>query len=181
MSEIDSAAIESYHRNGYLVVSGLVRPEEVDLLRGDAVTLCRGGYPHEKLPPHQATATDEEVMGLHDRPDEFDGTDESCGFDAAGEIPVLAKAGDVVFFNGYLLHRSFRNRSGIHRRVLVNHYMSAWSRLPWRVPDGEAAARADFRDIVMVAGSDPYEWNGTVHESDISSRQRQASRRRERG
>jgi phytanoyl-CoA hydroxylase len=111
----------------------------------------------------------------HDNPDEFDGTGESYGFDPSGEIPVEVKAGDVVFFNGYLLHRSFKNRSTAYRRVLVNHYMNAWSLLPWRVAQGEAAAKADFRDIIMVAGSDPYDWKGTENLTDVSVRQCKAS------
>ena len=72
------------------------------------------------------------------------------------------KAGAVVFFNGYLLHRSLPNyaKSG-YRRVLVNHYMSAQSLLPWRRPkEGEGMAVTDYRDIVMIAGKDPYAWKG---------------------
>ncbi len=94
----------------------------------------------------------------------FDCTDESTGFpySDADAIPVEVKAGSIVFFNGYLLHRSFPNRadSGF-RRVLVNHYMSAQSLLPWRPPQaGEGMALADYRDIVMVAGVDPYAYKG---------------------
>ncbi len=96
----------------------------------------------------------------------FDCTDESSGFPYTDEdaIPVVVKAGALVFFNGYLLHRSFPNRAQrSYRWVLVNHYMSASSLLPWRLPqEGEHMAVADYRDIVMVAGEDPYAWKGTV-------------------
>ena len=44
---------------------------------------------------------------------------------------VEVKAGSVVFFNGYLLHKSLKNRSQIYRRALVSHYMNSWSLLPW--------------------------------------------------
>lgn len=95
-------------------------------------------------------------------------------FDCAGEafefpyadddsIPVEVKKGSVVIFNGYLLHRSLPNRakSG-YRRALVNHYMSAESLLPWHKPkEGETMATADFRDVVLVAGKDPYAYKGT--------------------
>jgi hypothetical protein len=74
-------------------------------------------------------------------------------------VPVEVKAGDVVFFNGYLLHRSLRNRSRGFRRALVNHYMRAESLLPWNW-DGHHAGVQDNRDIVMVAGDDPYAWKG---------------------
>ncbi|MDX6202944.1 MAG: phytanoyl-CoA hydroxylase [Frankiales bacterium] len=77
-------------------------------------------------------------------------------------LPVEIPAGTAVFFNGYLLHRSLQN-SGRHgyRRALANHYMSAESLLPWRRPvDDEHMAIADYRDIVLVAGEDPYAYKG---------------------
>ncbi|MCE7986199.1 MAG: phytanoyl-CoA dioxygenase family protein [Caldilinea sp. CFX5] len=94
----------------------------------------------------------------------FDCTGEAFNFPYTDEdsIPVEVPAGAIVFFNGYLLHRSFPNRakSG-YRRVLVNHYMSAESLLPWRPPaEGVHMAIADYRDIVMIAGEDPYRWKG---------------------
>jgi chlorinating enzyme len=80
-------------------------------------------------------------------------------------VPVEVKAGAIVFFNGYLLHRSLPNRakSGF-RRALVNHYMSAESLLPWRLPEDKTARMAthDYRDIVLVAGVDPYAYKGVT-------------------
>lgn len=96
----------------------------------------------------------------HNNPDEFDFAPESYGFDESGQIPVEVKTGTVVFFNGYLLHRSLKNRSRIYRRVLVNHYCNAWSFLPWSLREGESVATADRRCIVPVAGIDPYAWKG---------------------
>jgi ectoine hydroxylase-related dioxygenase (phytanoyl-CoA dioxygenase family) len=96
----------------------------------------------------------------HNNPDEFDFAPESHGFDESAEVPVEVKTGTVVFFNGYLLHRSFKNRSDIFRRVLVSHYMNAWSRLPWSIKEGESPATADRRGIIPVAGVDPYTWKG---------------------
>ena len=95
----------------------------------------------------------------------FDCTDETFGFPYTDEdaIPVEVKAGTILFFNGYLLHRSLPNyaKSG-YRRVLVNHYMSAESLLPWHNPrEGERMATADMRDVVMIAGKDPYAHKGT--------------------
>ena len=46
------------------------------------------------------------------------------------------------------------------RRALVNHYMSAESLLAWDWT-GRLAATRDNRDIVLVAGSDPYAYKGT--------------------
>ncbi len=97
----------------------------------------------------------------HNNPDEFDFAPESYGFDESVEIPVEVKTGAVVFFNGYLLHRSKKNRSTqCYRRVLVNHYMNAWSLLPWTLKEGETPANGDRRAIIPVAGIDPYAWKG---------------------
>ena len=95
----------------------------------------------------------------HGREDEFDLAPESFGFDSRGEIPVPAPAGSAIFFNGYLLHRSRKNRSGRYRRALVNHYMSAQSLLPWLLEGAEAAApvaSADNRAVHIACGDDPY-------------------------
>lgn len=273
---INDADVAAFHDQGFLIVPGLASPEDVEALRADALHICRGGYPHEKLatmPPetsddealrnflcihfphkisqlmretgvcHQGIAhvlsriigpdvkcmqsmlfikppgfqgqawhqdeiyiptRDQSLTGAwialddatvengclyvlpgshkgilydqrpHEDPDEFDSAPESHGFDESAEIPVEVKAGDVVFFNGYLLHRSRKNRSQVYRRVLVNHYMNAWSLLPWQQREGETAARADYRDIIMVSGEDPYAWRGIEDRADISLRQCQA-------
>jgi phytanoyl-CoA hydroxylase len=94
----------------------------------------------------------------------FDCTVESYDFPYSDEdaVPVNVKTGAIVFFNGYLLHRSLPNyaKTG-YRRVLVNHYMSAESLLPWRsFEEGMRFAIADYRDIVMIAGKDPYGYKG---------------------
>jgi hypothetical protein len=83
-------------------------------------------------------------------------------YDPDGGVSVPLRAGGVAFFHGYTLHRSLDNRaSSGFRRALVTHYMSARSLLPWAT-DGRRA-RVDHRDIVMVAGEDPYAWKGTEH------------------
>jgi ectoine hydroxylase-related dioxygenase (phytanoyl-CoA dioxygenase family) len=261
--------VRFFVENGYLTVSGLVTPEEVEELRRDTVTVARGVYPCETIPPVAAEVSDREVLEnilcihqphfispvmekyvrhpqicgvlsqitaahlpywdgsvkcmqsmlfvkppefqgqawhqdevyiptrdrtligawialddatiengclwvvpgshrpgylypqrAHNNPEEFDFSPESYGFDEAQEVPVEVKAGTLVFFNGYLLHRSHKNRSQIYRRVLVNHYMNAWSLLPWSLKEGETVATADRRNIIPVAGVDPYAWKG---------------------
>jgi len=94
----------------------------------------------------------------------FDCSLESKGFPytTADEVPVEVKKGSVVIFNGYTLHRSLPNRAKTgFRRSLVNHYMSAQSLLPWRSDPKVAMGMQDYRDIVMVAGVDPYADKGT--------------------
>jgi phytanoyl-CoA hydroxylase len=98
----------------------------------------------------------------HQNP-EYDFAPESYDYPYRDEdaIPVEVSAGSIVFFHGHLLHKSLKNRrtSGF-RRALVNHYMSAESLLPWWRPGGPHPPTHDLRDIVMVAGRDPYAWKG---------------------
>jgi ectoine hydroxylase-related dioxygenase (phytanoyl-CoA dioxygenase family) len=96
----------------------------------------------------------------------FDCSIEAYGFPYTDEdaIPVEVAAGTAVIFNGYLLHRSLQNsgKRGF-RRALVNHYMSAESLLPWQdVPADTHVGKWDFRDIVLVAGEDPYAYKGVL-------------------
>jgi phytanoyl-CoA hydroxylase len=91
----------------------------------------------------------------------FDSADEAQEhpYPREGGAPVELKAGGVAFFNGYVLHRSLPNRAPAgFRRALVTHYMSARSLLPWLSPGPRD--RSDARDIVMIAGEDPYAWRG---------------------
>ncbi|MFE7213490.1 phytanoyl-CoA dioxygenase family protein [Streptomyces sp. NPDC057611] len=95
----------------------------------------------------------------------FDCTQEAYGFAYHEEhaVPVEVPAGAAVVFNGYLLHRSLPN-TGRHgmRRALVHHYMSAESLLPWFPPaPGTTMGKHDHRDIVLIAGEDPYAFRGT--------------------
>ena len=99
----------------------------------------------------------------HGNPDEFDTHDDmATGFDGSAQVPVEVKAGGVVFFNGYLLHQSLRNRTrASYRRVLVSHYLSSESLLPWvKTAEGLPVARADMRRVIPVAGVEPYAWKG---------------------
>jgi phytanoyl-CoA hydroxylase len=106
---------------------------------------------------------------LHqDRPQSdprFDCSDEAFGFPYTDDdaVAVEVAAGSVVFFSGYLLHRSLPNGTNGLRRALVNHYMSAQSLLPWKaLPVGCHIGEHDYRDIVIVAGTDPYHAKGTT-------------------
>ena len=96
----------------------------------------------------------------------FDATPEAYGFGHEGDaVPVELAAGGAVVFDGYLLHRSLPNtRPDAMRRALVNHYMSAQSLLGWCPPDdGQAMGTLDHRDILLVAGRDPYEASGITN------------------
>jgi phytanoyl-CoA hydroxylase len=99
----------------------------------------------------------------------FDNTMHAYGFPHRGEdaVAVEVPAGAAVVFDGHLLHRSLPNTTrGGMRRALVFHYMSAESLLPWFPPTGdETMALLDHRDVLLVAGEDPYASKGTT---DIS-------------
>jgi phytanoyl-CoA hydroxylase len=106
----------------------------------------------------------------------FDCSQESRGWPFTNDdaVPVEVKAGSIVFFNGYLLHRSLPNfATAGYRRALVNHYMSAESTLPWfgqTLPEGQFVGMSDNRDIVMIAGEDPYFWKGTEERNGVHVR-----------
>jgi ectoine hydroxylase-related dioxygenase (phytanoyl-CoA dioxygenase family) len=102
----------------------------------------------------------------HDDRD-YDCSVASYGFPYREEdaVAVEVEAGSTVLFNGYLLHKSLPHRGkGGYRRALVNHYMSAESLLPWFMPGPDVTQMGghDYRDIVMVAGQDPYAYKGTA-------------------
>jgi len=90
----------------------------------------------------------------HHRPQDYDFTEESFGFDPDGVESIELAAGSAIFFHGYLLHGSTPNQSTGYRRAVTFHYMNAYSLLPWKGGQG------DYRDVVPVLGSDPYEWRG---------------------
>ena len=59
---VTDADLQSYREQGYLVVPGLVSPEEVEVLRADTLRVCRGEYPHPNLEPMPDGLTDDEVL-----------------------------------------------------------------------------------------------------------------------
>lgn len=107
----------------------------------------------------------------HGRGDDYDFPTACFGWeDVFTPVSVEVVPGDVVLFDGYLVHGSEPNRSSRLRRALTFHYMSALSPLPWKVPVAPnqtevATAQADYRDVFMVAGADPYAWKGVEDRS----------------
>ena len=95
----------------------------------------------------------------------FDPSGEATGFpfEHEGGVACESSAGTVVFFNGYVLHRSLPNKSPSRfRQALVGHFMSAESWLPWDA-DGTIVPRPhDNRDVFLVAGTDPNAHRGYV-------------------
>lgn len=57
---------------------------------------------------------------------------EIVGVEENREAAAIAKAGDVIFFHGHLIHRSKQNRSTDRfRRAYVCHYANARSYTEW--------------------------------------------------
>lgn len=109
----------------------------------------RPGVIHRRIPGNDPEFAEKDTIDV-------------SGYARESIIPVEVRRGTVVFFNGYLLHSSRRNGTTNHfRMALVNHYMSAESMLPWD-QDGKLPPTEDLRDIVMVAGEDPYAWKTIV-------------------
>lgn len=107
----------------------------------------RPGYIQRRVPSHSGEYADVDTVDI-------------TGYSQGDLLPVEVKSGSVVFFNGYTLHSSLRNKTkDCFRMALVNHYMSAESMLPWD-QDGKLDPTEDLRDIVPVAGLDPYAWKG---------------------
>ena len=59
---ISDRDVAGYHEQGFLVVPGLASREDVEMLRADALRLCRGQYPHPKLVPMAADLSDDELL-----------------------------------------------------------------------------------------------------------------------
>lgn len=100
-------------------------------------------------------------MRRHNNP-QLDRAQEAFGFphDTAQAVALEMAAGSVVFFDGYLLHGSYPNRTAHgFRRALLYVYCSAHSTMSFDPTSYQPSAN-DYRDIVMVAGNDPYAWKG---------------------
>jgi phytanoyl-CoA hydroxylase len=65
-------------------------------------------------------------------------------------VPVLMEPGDVLFFNGSLVHGSKPNRSARFRRALIGHYIQgdAWEVAHWYHP----VLRMDGTEVELNAG-----------------------------
>jgi phytanoyl-CoA hydroxylase len=72
------------------------------------------------------------VAGADDPDESRNGLTPIAAKYAGREIPAVLDPGDVVFFDGHVLHRSHANRSGGRsRRSFVAHYCNARSYVPW--------------------------------------------------
>lgn len=77
-------------------------------------------------------------------------------------VTLEAEPGDLLVFNGYLLHRSGRNQASHgYRRSLAFHSVRAETLMPWMGAERRGPiGGADCRDFEMVCGEDPYAFRG---------------------
>lgn len=78
-----------------------------------------------------------DVQAPEDTDEHQEGLTEIIDVDRSLEVPVIAKAGDVVFFGGHVKHRSTKNRSERFRRAFVSHYSNARSFTEWHGGNGQ--------------------------------------------
>ena len=84
------------------------------------------------VPGSHHEAISQEVAKPDNTKDFQEGLTEVQSVDTSGEVLAEAKAGDVVFFHGHLLHRSRQNRSqNRFRRCYVCHYANARAYTEW--------------------------------------------------
>jgi phytanoyl-CoA hydroxylase len=149
---------QGYHQDSFHIIT---RPDTligawVALDRADTENGCvwiTAGSQNEPVYP-DADATrghggDAHLAGMFaiegaDDPDESrNGLTPVAAKYAGREVPAVLAPGDVVFFDGHVLHRSHANRSATRsRRAFVAHYCNARSSVPWDdepLDDGEIA------------------------------------------
>ena len=100
-------------------------------------------------------------MRCHNNPD-LDRAEEAFGFEPGEEaaVHVELSSGSAVVFDGYVLHGSYPNKTVAGFRHSIQFvYMRAESLLPWDQVSRSPTAD-DYRDIIMVAGEDPYAYKG---------------------
>lgn len=84
------------------------------------------------VPGSHFEAISQEIAQPENTRDFQAGLTEVQGVDDSGEVLAEAKAGDVVFFHGHLIHRSRQNRSRDRfRRSYVCHYANARAYTEW--------------------------------------------------
>jgi ectoine hydroxylase-related dioxygenase (phytanoyl-CoA dioxygenase family) len=136
---IDERARRTFGEQGYVVARSLFDVEETAFLR-DHFTRLReaGAYPGDVVGVEPGS---DDPLRKYPRMIHMH---RLCTIDAAtsqsftdvkvplpeGEelVPVLMEPGDVLFFNGSLVHGSKPNRSDRFRRALIGHYLQGHAR-----------------------------------------------------
>jgi phytanoyl-CoA hydroxylase len=138
---------QGYHQDSFHIIT---QPDTligawVALDRADTETGClwiTPGSQHEPVYPDvdeqaghggdRLLADIPSVAGADDPDESRNGLAPIAAKYAGREVPAVLDPGDVVFFDGHVLHRSHANRSSTRsRRSFVAHYCNARSYVPW--------------------------------------------------
>jgi ectoine hydroxylase-related dioxygenase (phytanoyl-CoA dioxygenase family) len=106
-------------------------------------------------------------MRPHNSP-ELDRAEEAYAFPGLERaVSIELTVGSTVFFSGYLLHTSLKNRrtSGF-RRALLYQYTSAETPIAYHPRNVPVSNYSDNRDFVLVRGVDPYSWKAREDNRD---------------
>ncbi len=159
---IDDGAKGSFDEQGYVVARGLFDVAETAFLRDHFMRLREaGGYPGDVVgvEPSSNDPLKKYPRMIHMHRWDAVALDTSQSFtdvtvplpDDAELVPVLMEPGDVVFFNGSLVHGSKPNRSNRFRRALIGHYIEGDARevAHWYHP----VLRMDGSEVELEEGS----------------------------
>ena len=159
---------QGWHQDSYYIPThpdslcgAWIAIDDCDELNG-AMWMATGSQHEPVYPPKQGSffgdraLGDIEAVGGVSNPDDAQ-NDLTRIADRYPQLLVTAKAGDVVFFGGHVLHRSKRNfTTDRFRRAFVGHYCNARSFTQWgadAAPDNPHAAFAVDPVTKMTNGS----------------------------
>jgi phytanoyl-CoA hydroxylase len=159
---------QGYHQDSFHIIT---QPDTLigawlSLDRADTENGCvwiTAGSQHEPVYPDADESTGHggdrrlvdipSITGADDPDERRNGLTAIAAGYAGSEVPAELDPGDVVFFDGHVLHRSHANRSATRsRRSFVAHYCNARSYVPW---DDEPLAHGEMANDrhVLARGS----------------------------
>jgi phytanoyl-CoA hydroxylase len=155
---------QGYHQDSYHIIT---RPDTligswVALDRADTENGCvwiTAGSQDEPIYPDVDATTGHggdvhladmfAIAGADDPDESRNGLTPVASRYAGREVPAVLEPGDVVLFDGHVLHRSHSNRSATRsRRAFVAHYCNARSYVPWDDEPLEDGQMANDRHIL---------------------------------
>lgn len=159
---------QGWHQDSYYIPShpdslcgAWIAIDDADELNG-AMWMAAGSNVEPVYPPKDGYGHGDRILGGINYVQGVSNTDDAQNdlariADKYPQLLVAAKAGDVVFFGGHILHRSKKNfTTDVTRRAFVSHYCNARSFTQWGAdsPAGDVHA-ADKVDPItgMTNGS----------------------------
>ena len=170
MNRIDDPAHrwrEDYRREGYVIVPDALTPRQVELLRAEMLQICRGARGHVLgVTPRPSDEPDEVTIrkyaAIHGPHKISPLIHQALAYPTIVDVLTQVIGPDVKAMQSMIFTKGEgKPGQAWHQDEYFipsrDHYMSASSLLPWReMPEGMHVAKWDYREIVMVAGTDPY-------------------------